>query len=89
MLANEIKNALYARGYEQSMLAEVLGVSPGLVSKVIQRKAKSFRVARAVARVIEKDVFDVFPELARVREVEKATKRTAKLEKLRAELANL
>lgn len=88
MLANEIKNALYARGYDQSMLAEVLGVSPGLVSKVIQRKAKSFRVARAVARVIEKDVFDVFPELASVREVEKATKRTAKLEKLRATLAD-
>lgn len=88
MLANEIKKALYARGYDQSMLAEVLGVSPGLVSKVIQRKAKSFRVARAVARVIEKDVLDVFPELASVREVEKTTERTAKLEKLRATLAD-
>jgi len=51
------------RGFDFSMIAEVLGKSPSLVSKVASRKARSHPVAVALAKAIERDIEEVFPDV--------------------------
>lgn len=82
MDANEIKNELYRRGFNLNMLAEALSCSSSLVSKVISRKARSRRVALAIAKSINLDILDVFPELRQVRSTDRA-QRESKLRELR------
>ncbi|WP_417657115.1 hypothetical protein [Pseudidiomarina aestuarii] len=82
MDANEIKNQLYQNDFDLQMLADVLNCSSSLVSKVIHRKARSQRVARAIAKSISLNVYDVFPELEGSKTMNK-TLRKSKLEELR------
>ena len=63
MDSNLIREELYSKGFNQSILAEVIGCSPSLVNKVINRKAVSLRVADAIAKAIELPRLKVFPEL--------------------------
>lgn len=51
------------RGFDFTMIAEVLGKSPSLVSKVAARKARSQPVAMALAKAIERDIEVVFPDV--------------------------
>ena len=76
-----IKNKLMSKGYNQSMLAEVIDCSPSLVSKVIWRRAVSLRVANAIATVIGEPRENVFPELGE-RKIGKK-ERLAKLQELK------
>lgn len=62
MDSNEITNRLNLEGFSQSAIAEVLGCSPSLISKVINRRARSAKVAVAISKLIKFDVLKVFPE---------------------------
>ncbi|MCH8493940.1 MAG: helix-turn-helix domain-containing protein [Idiomarina sp.] len=61
MKPNEIKQAIYEKGYDLTMIAEVLGKSPSLVSKVLHNKARSFLVAKGIAQILGQDIRQVFP----------------------------
>ncbi|WP_105198980.1 helix-turn-helix domain-containing protein [Pseudoalteromonas sp. T1lg10] len=63
MNATEIKQALIKKGYSLSIVASVLGVSLAHVSSVVNRHTTSNRIAAAIAKVIEKDVNEVFPDV--------------------------
>lgn len=64
MKKDQIKKGLAAKGYDYSMIAEVLSRSPSLISKVAARKARSVRVAQAIAKALELPVEEVFPDVA-------------------------
>ena len=70
-----------AKGYNQSMLAEVMDCSPSLVNKVIWRRAVSLRIANAIARVLGEPCENVFPELSD-RQIRKE-ERLARLQELK------
>ncbi|EGN75118.1 hypothetical protein A28LD_1384 [Idiomarina sp. A28L] len=59
---------LIQRGFNQKMVPTVLGCLSSLISEVISRNARSFRVSRAIACALELELYDVFPELRDVRE---------------------
>lgn len=61
MKPEEIKQAIYQKGYDLSMIADVLGKSPSLVSKVVSGRARSLVVAEAIAKILEKNVNQVLP----------------------------
>ncbi len=82
MDSKEIKYRLIEKGFDQQMLADVLNCSSSLVSKVIHRKARSQRVARAIAKSISLDVYEVFPELEGSKTMNK-TLRNSKMKELR------
>jgi len=60
---NQIKKELASSGYDLSMVAEALDKSPSLISKVLARQAKSRFVAEAIARVLDRDVTEIFPDV--------------------------
>lgn len=62
MYAKEINDRLVDAGFSQSAIANVLGCSPSMLSKVINRKATSTRIAKAVAKVLQLPVLQVFPD---------------------------
>tara|TARA_R110002020_G_C16321351_1_gene774815 strand:+ start:11340 stop:11627 length:288 start_codon:yes stop_codon:yes gene_type:complete len=62
MLSEEISKALNQEGFSQTIIAKVLGCSPSLVSKVINRNAVSTRVAISISKLLERPLLDVFPE---------------------------
>ncbi|MRJ41059.1 helix-turn-helix domain-containing protein [Idiomarina sp. FenBw--71] len=59
----KIKKELRRRGFDYSMLAEALNKSPSLISKVVARKAKSQPVALAIAKALELEIEEVFPDV--------------------------
>ena len=61
MKPETIKHQIYDKGYDLSMIAKVLGKSSSLVSKVLNGKARSLVVAQAIAKILEKDINQVFP----------------------------
>ncbi|WP_462171111.1 helix-turn-helix domain-containing protein [Pseudoalteromonas xiamenensis] len=63
MKSDEIKQAVANKGYTLSMIAEALGLDLSSVSGVVCGHTKSKRVAEAVAKIIEKPVHEVFPEV--------------------------
>lgn len=63
MDSQQIKKELLRRGFDFTMIAEALGKSPSLVSKVAARKARSQPVAMAIAKAIERDIEEVFPDV--------------------------
>lgn len=63
MEKNQIKKELARKGYDFSLLADVLGKSPSLISKVAARQARSKPVALAICRALDKSVADVFPDV--------------------------
>jgi Ner family transcriptional regulator len=56
-----IKTQLRNKGYSMSMIAEALGCTPVNVHQVCKGQNNSYRVAKAVAAVLELAVNDVFP----------------------------
>jgi len=50
-------------GYDFSMLAEAIGKSPSLISKVASRQAKSRFVAEAMVKVLNRSMAEVFPDV--------------------------
>ncbi|MCL5049404.1 hypothetical protein [Aliidiomarina maris] len=63
MTKDQIKKGLTSRGYDFSMLAEVIERSPSLLSKVAARKARSLYVAEAIAKALDKSLEEVFPDV--------------------------
>ncbi|RTE87479.1 MULTISPECIES: helix-turn-helix transcriptional regulator [Gammaproteobacteria] len=60
---NQIKKELATQGYDLTMVAEALDKSPSLISKVVARQAKSKGVAEAIAKILGKNVEEVFPDV--------------------------
>lgn len=63
MDSQKIKMELAKRGFDFSMLANALGKSPSLISKVAARKARSRLVAQALAKALERPIDEVFPDV--------------------------
>ncbi|OZB04902.1 MAG: hypothetical protein B7X54_06860 [Idiomarina sp. 34-48-12] len=63
MDSKQIKKELMRRGFDFSMIAEALGKSPSLVSKVASRKARSQPVALAIAKALGMAIDEVFPDI--------------------------
>lgn len=63
MDAERIKEGLRENGFSLSLIADALGRSPSLVSKVVKRQAKSLEVAKAISRALDKQVSEVFPDV--------------------------
>ncbi|MCC5856215.1 MAG: helix-turn-helix domain-containing protein [Idiomarina sp.] len=61
MKPEQIKYAIYSKGFDLTMLSNVLDKSPSLISKVIHGKGRSYVVAEAVAKILEMSVSEVFP----------------------------
>lgn len=66
MTPREINQRIKTKGFDQGAIAHALNCSPSLISKIINRKAISMRVAKAVALTIELPLLDVFPEYERL-----------------------
>ncbi|RUO48966.1 MULTISPECIES: helix-turn-helix domain-containing protein [Pseudidiomarina] len=66
MTPQEISKAINKKGFDQGAIAHALNCSPSLISKIINRKAISMRVAKAVALTIELPLLEVFPEYERL-----------------------
>jgi ribosome-binding protein aMBF1 (putative translation factor) len=63
MQKDQIKKGLAEKGYDFRMLAEVIGKSPSLVSKVASRQARSRVVAQAIAKALGMRLDEVFPDV--------------------------
>ncbi|MCI4078308.1 helix-turn-helix domain-containing protein, partial [Klebsiella pneumoniae] len=61
MQANEIYKSLEEKHISARMLASALGVTNQSVSEVIRNGRGSKRIAEAIAKVIQKDLVEVFP----------------------------
>ncbi len=58
----QINTALRKKGFDQTAIALALGCSPSLISKTINRRAVSRRVAVAISKILELPAREVFPE---------------------------
>ena len=63
MKSQEIKQAIKAKGYTLSMLADALDVNLATVSGVVCGHTQSRRIAEAIAKLIEKPIYVVFPDV--------------------------
>ena len=63
MTKDQIKKGLATKGYDFSMLAQVISRSPSLLSKVAARKARSLLAAQAIAKALDIPVEEVFPDV--------------------------
>lgn len=63
MQANEIYKSLEEKNISARMLASALGVTNQSVSEVIRNGRGSKRIAEAIAKVIQKDLVEVFSAL--------------------------
>ncbi|WP_199525394.1 helix-turn-helix domain-containing protein [Pseudoalteromonas sp. bablab_jr011] len=61
MKPDEIKQALDEKGYSLSILAAALGLNLSHVSSVLYQHTTSYKVASAIAKIIELPVEQVFP----------------------------
>lgn len=87
MNKDQIKKGLADRGYDFSMLAEVISRSPSLLSKVAARKARSLLAANAIAKALDLSIKEVFPDVPAYHEQETPQlSREARQEELRAKL---
>ncbi|MEX1221798.1 MAG: hypothetical protein WEA82_06770 [Idiomarina sp.] len=86
MDTDQIKKELSAQGFDFSMLAQALGKSPSLISKVAARKARSRVVAEALAKALNKPIEQVFPDIV---EYQGAPLTKAEKQKKQRELAAL
>ncbi|GAB2927595.1 hypothetical protein [Rheinheimera gaetbuli] len=87
MEATAIKQALYAKGFSFAMIGEALGKGANVVSGVCYRRTTSKDVATAIAKVLDKPVTEVFPDVESYRKgrLPKGNARAAK----QAELMHL
>jgi Ner family transcriptional regulator len=63
MNATEIKAAIRQKGFSSALIAETLKTSPNAVSGVINRHTTSKRIAAAIAKIIDKPVTEIFPDV--------------------------
>lgn len=63
MNGSEIRQALHAKGFTLTMLAEELGVHSNLVRAVIHRRGTSKSAADAIAKVLGQPVTEIFPDV--------------------------
>lgn len=85
MDSDQIKRELRAKGFDFSLIAEALGKSPSLVSKVAARKARSRPVAQALAKALGLSVKEVFPDVPEYAyDAMSPTEKAAKREELKA-----
>lgn len=63
MEAEDIKQALRAKGFTFAMLGEAINVNANVVSAVCYRRTTSSHVAQAVAKALGKPVTEVFPDV--------------------------
>jgi len=66
MTPKDISKAINKKGFDQGAIAHALNCSTSLISKIINRKAISMRVAKVVALTIELPLLEVFPEYERL-----------------------
>ena len=62
----EIRQEIAKKGLNLTLIAAAVGAAPGTVGQVINRKLTSTRIASAIAKIINKPFFDVFPEYCAV-----------------------
>lgn len=58
-----INKKLENLGYSQKMIAESLGRSSSLISKVISGKAKSYTVSLFISKILKEDINALFPDV--------------------------
>tara|TARA_B110000211_G_scaffold54451_2_gene60381 strand:- start:1335 stop:1604 length:270 start_codon:yes stop_codon:yes gene_type:complete len=58
-----IKIELSNKGYSMSMIATALKCSPVNIHQVCKRANRSYRVANAIAVVLDKEIKDIFPDV--------------------------
>jgi lambda repressor-like predicted transcriptional regulator len=58
----EIKASLILKGVSQVSIARKLGVAPSLVSMVIHGTEKNEKIRKAIAKIIEKPVRELWPD---------------------------
>lgn len=63
MNAEEIKAALQAQGITYAAIAEASDLTVSYISSIITRRTTSKRVSNIIAKVLQKPVEEVFPEL--------------------------
>jgi ribosome-binding protein aMBF1 (putative translation factor) len=73
MDSKQIKTELAVRGFDFSMLAQAINKSPSLVSKVASRKATSRPVAVAIAKALERQLHEVFPDVQMYQQPQQST----------------
>lgn len=83
---NEIKAAIYEKGYTLAMVAECINKRPSHVSSIIHRRNTSSVIANAIAKVLDLPVEQVFPDVPAYR---CKAKQEATLNERKAELAAL
>lgn len=88
MTPKRIKAELKKRGYTLTMVAESIGRSPSLLSKVVSGEATSLEAARAVAKAIDKPLEEIFPGNYRTAD-HRGYKQTEEYQKKLAELRKL
>lgn len=83
---DQIRIALGKLGYDFSMLAEAIGKSPSLISKVASRQAKSRFVAESIAKVLGLPVAQVFPDVPEYQLIKPSTEqeRSIRVNELRS-----
>ena len=57
-----IQAELKSKGLTQSGLADKCRVSPSVIGRVIKGQATSYRLARYIARVLDRQVHDLWPQ---------------------------
>lgn len=87
MSPKQIKTALALRGYSVTLVAQALYKTPGLISKVVNKKATSRPIAEAIAKLIDVPLEEAFPEVCETsRAKANELKRNEKLEEIRSKL---
>ncbi|NOU53125.1 transcriptional regulator [Pseudoalteromonas sp. JBTF-M23] len=89
MKPNEIKQAISNKGYSLSMIADALKVAPSAVSNVVNGNARSERIAKAIAKLLEKPLKSVFPDIYSSSSQPKVVKKGEQREKCVVELRQL
>lgn len=87
MTKETINKLLNEKGYNATMVAKSLGVTPQAVHKVINCGNGSMRIVKAIAKVCDSDYTTLFPYYLREKENEERKKREEKQRELDKKLA--
>ncbi|ATG58211.1 MAG: lambda repressor-like predicted transcriptional regulator [Pseudoalteromonas tetraodonis] len=86
MKPEQIKQALDKKGYSLSILAAALGLNLSHVSSVVYQHTTSYKVAAAIAKIIDEPVEVIFPDVPAY--VKNKDTRSQKVQALRELLAS-
>ena len=79
MNPEKIKQAIEDKGFSLSLIAESLGIGSPTVSAIIHRNSTSLRTANAIAKVIGREVTEVFPDVPQYLRPPKMSKKARQL----------